>query len=186
MIDLPETRIGHILDQVLRDEGGYVNDPADRGGETNFGITVARARVNGYGGPMKDLPRALALSIYRRQYVTDPGFDKVLAIEPSVAEKLINAGVNVGPARASTWLQRALNAFDRSPYVALKVDGNVGAATLDALRSFVRWRGPLGITTLLKAINSLQGAFYIGLTESDPSQRRFAYGWISNRLGAIS
>ena len=28
-----------IIEQVLHHEGGYVNDPTDLGGETNFGIT---------------------------------------------------------------------------------------------------------------------------------------------------
>lgn len=187
MIDLPETRIERILDQVLRDEGGYVNDPADRGGETNYGITLTAARAAGYTGTMKDLPKSVALAIYRRDYVTQPGFDKVVAIEPSVGEKLVNAGVNLSPTRAGTFLQRALNALNDTGtrYAVLKVDGNVGPVTLDALRALSRWRGPMGITALLTTINSLQGAYYVGLTEATPSQRRFFFGWITNRVAAV-
>lgn len=34
-----------IINEIIRVEGGYVNDPRDSGGETNFGITVAVARA---------------------------------------------------------------------------------------------------------------------------------------------
>lgn len=183
-LELPETRIARIIARVIDQEGGYVNDPADRGGETCFGITVARARANGYNGPMRDLPRSFAETVYRREYVTDPSFDKVLAIEPSVAEKLVNAGVNLSPSRATTFLQRALNGLNDTGtrYSTLRLDGSVGAVTLAALRDFARWRGPMGINALLKAINSLQGAYYVGLTESNPAQRRFLFGWLTNRV----
>ena len=53
-----------IINEIIRVEGGYVNDPSDSGGETNFGITVAVARANGYVGCMLDLPRSVAFDIY--------------------------------------------------------------------------------------------------------------------------
>ena len=55
--------IARAIDAILRAEGGYVNDPQDKGGETNYGITVAVARANGYAGPMRDLPVAMARAI---------------------------------------------------------------------------------------------------------------------------
>ena len=33
---------------ILEQEGGYVNDPDDRGGATNKGVTIATWRANGY------------------------------------------------------------------------------------------------------------------------------------------
>ncbi|WP_083579019.1 glycosyl hydrolase 108 family protein [Tardibacter chloracetimidivorans] len=47
------------LNALLHREGGYVNNPNDTGGETNWGITRGVAVANGYSGPMKDLPLAL-------------------------------------------------------------------------------------------------------------------------------
>ena len=44
-----------IIDGVIAREGGYVNDPRDAGGETNWGITKAVARANGWAGPMRQL-----------------------------------------------------------------------------------------------------------------------------------
>ncbi|WP_200912472.1 MULTISPECIES: glycosyl hydrolase 108 family protein [unclassified Acidovorax] len=102
-----------ILGGVLAVEKGYVNNPADPGGETNHGITVAIARNEGYTGPMRELPKERAEAIYIRDYVSRPGFDRVIAISPAVGEKLVDAGVNTGQAQASRWLQRALNNLSR-------------------------------------------------------------------------
>ena len=33
------TTFGEIIQEVLRHEGGYVNDSADKGGETKYGIS---------------------------------------------------------------------------------------------------------------------------------------------------
>ena len=187
MITLPEQRIESILNAVIKEEGGdkYTNDPNDAGGETRWGITAAVARANGYTGPMKDLPEVKARAIYRKKYVDDPRFSDVQAIDPSVAAELIDTGVNMGVGVAGTFLQRALNAFNDTGtrYAMLKPDGKIGDTTLGALRAFVRWRGPMGITTLLKALNGLQAARYIDITEHNPSQREYAFGWISNRVG---
>src|SRR3546814_3554487 len=57
-----------LLDRLLAKEGGFVDHPADRGGPTNWGITSAVARGEGFMGDMADLPQSLARSIYRRRY----------------------------------------------------------------------------------------------------------------------
>ncbi|MCP1772876.1 lysozyme family protein [Neisseria perflava] len=45
------------VDRVLGHEGGYVNHPADPGGETNWGVTKAVAREHGYTGSMREMTR---------------------------------------------------------------------------------------------------------------------------------
>lgn len=186
MIQLPEQRIERIIDDVLLREGGgaYTNHPADRGGPTRFGITEAKAREHRYFGPMPALPEQIARAIYRQDYIITPRFDAVLAIDPSVGVELIDTGVNMGTATATTFLQRWLNAFnvDSARYAELTVDGSVGDKTLDALRAFIRWRGPMGITALLRGLNSLQGAKYLTLSEANRSQRQFLFGWMINRV----
>ncbi len=61
-----EMNIEQYLEELIKREGGYVNNPADRGGATKYGITEAVARANGYKGNMKDLPLDVAKSIYRK------------------------------------------------------------------------------------------------------------------------
>ena len=186
MMTFPEQRIDQVITDVMKAEGWdtYTNDPTDAGKETRWGITLASARALGYAGPIKDLPEAVARAIYRKRYVDEPRFADVFAIEPNVGAELIDTGVNMGTAVASTFLQRWLNGFNDtgSRYGDLHVDGRIGAVTLDALRAFLRWRGPQGITALLRGLNGVQAARYLDITESNPSQRKYLLGWVLNRV----
>src|SRR3546814_11825275 len=101
-----------LIDAVIDREGRYVNHPADRGGPTCWGITEAVARAEGHVGAMRDLPRDMAASIYRRLYWQRPGFDKVALRAPRIAAELFDTGVNMGSAIAAGFLQRALTALN--------------------------------------------------------------------------
>lgn len=176
--------IQDIINEVIRIEGGYVNDPDDKGGETNFGITASVARANGYAGPMKDMPVSFAKQIYRQRYVTEPKFDQVLAIDNRIGMELIDTGVNMGTHRAAEFIQRWLNAFNDtgSRYQTLFVDGRLGPISLAALKAYIAWRGQNGIVVMMRALNGLQSTRYLEIAEAKPSQKKFLYGWILNRV----
>lgn len=176
--------IDHILDEVLRAEGGYVNNPKDPGGETNWGITVSVARENGYRGSMKDMPQLVAREIYYKKYVVQPGFDKVLLLSPIIAGELIDTGVNMGTGVAAKMFQRCLNAFNRNgkDYVDIAVDGAIGPGTIKAFRDYLTVRKSQAVPVLLTALNCLQGARYIDIVESRPASEDFVFGWINNRV----
>lgn len=167
--------IDDILAEVLRNEGGYVNDPRDRGGETNWGITKAVARDNGYAGAMRDMPKATALDIYRKRYVDGPGFANVARVSPAVAAELVDTGVNMGPAVAGRFLQRALNLLTDG---GLVVDGIVGPASIRRLTEFMQKRGLEGERRLLALLNAFQGTRYAELAEGRAANRAFIYGWL--------
>ena len=95
--------VDNYIDELIKREGGYVNNPNDRGGATNFGITEAVARVNGWKGPMRDLPLDLAKQIYKQQYWINPRFDQVNTLSPLIAEELLDTGVNCGVAFAKLY-----------------------------------------------------------------------------------
>ena len=63
-----------VIDGILALEGGYTNNPHDRGGETHWGITEATARANGYNGEMKALTRDEAYAILEAYWIK-PGFE---------------------------------------------------------------------------------------------------------------
>lgn len=176
--------IDSIIDRVLEAEGGYVDNPNDKGGKTNFGITEAVARAAGYTFDMKDMPQSFARSIYLDQYVVKPGFDKVLMISPEIAAELVDTGVNMGPRVAAMLLQRALNLFNKhgEVYGALKVDGAIGSASLNALNAYIANRKANAVPVLIKVLNILQGFRYIELAEGNPSQKEFIFGWINARI----
>ena len=177
--------IDSLIEELIAREGGYIDHPADRGGPTRYGITAAVARANGYDGPMRHFPRAQAAAIYRRRYWHAPRYDAVAKCAPHVAAELFDTGVNMGPAVASGFLQRALNALNRraTDYADIAVDGTVGPATLAALEAFLKIRGSGGEAVLLKALEALQGARYLRLAEQRPANEAFLYGWLANRLG---
>lgn len=173
-----------IIDEIIAREGGYVNDPSDSGGETMFGITAKVARAAGYNGPMKDLPRAMAFDFYGHLYWDSLKLDHVEQKSVLLAEELADTAVNMGVGRAGTFLQRALNAFNNggTDYPDLKVDGQVGMQTIDALNKFLAKRGQAGVTVMLRCLNALQGAFYIELCEQRAKDEKFVFGWFQNRV----
>jgi lysozyme family protein len=178
--------VEQLVDALIDREGGYVNNPADKGGPTCFGITEAVARAHGYGGAMRELPREEAAEIYRRLYWLRPRFDEVAKRSARVAAELFDTGVNMGPAVAVTFLQRALTALNRNgrDYADLVPDGRIGDATLAALDAFLSVRGrSSGETVLLRALEALQGERYLRLAERRPANEAFLYGWLANRVG---
>ncbi len=179
-----DPKIKAIIDGVIAKEGGWVNDPRDLGGETNWGITIAVARANGWTLPMRDLPRSKAFDIYYSQYVLGPRFDRVAAVHAEVGAECIDTGVNMGPAWGGIFLQRSLNALNNQGqlYADIGVDGAVGPRTLGALTAYLRRRGAEGATVLIRAMNCLQGERYIDLAEKRPANEAFVYGWLRERV----
>lgn len=168
-------------------EGGYVNDPNDAGGETNHGITEQVARDYGYLGSMRDLPKGIAQDIYIRSYIEQPKFDRVLALSPAVGTKLVDAGVNAGPGRASRWLQQSLNDLSRAgrDYPPIKVDGAIGRDTLSAYAALEKRRGRVKACELaLKLLDGYQTAHYAQLAQGQ-ANASFIVGWLDHRVGNV-
>lgn len=178
--------VEQLVDALIEREGGYANQPADKGGPTRFGITEAVARANGYRGAMRELPREEAAAIYQRLYWLRPRFDAIAERSPRLAAELFDTGVNMGPAVAVTFLQRALTALNRnaSDYPDLVPDGRIGERTLSSLDTFISLRGKgAGEAVLLRALEALQGERYLRLAERRPANEAFLYGWLANRIG---
>lgn len=165
-------------------EGGYVNDPSDSGGETNWGITKVVARADGYEGPMKDLTKERASEIAKRKYWDTLSLDQVASMDPDLAAEIFDTGFNMGQNRAATFLQRCLNVLNRKQkdYPDVKVDGDIGLATLGSLASLYKARGMKGRVVMMLAMNALQGNAYIELAERREKDERFLFGWFWHRV----
>ena len=99
--------VENLVDALIDREGGFVDNPADKGGPTCFGITEAVARAHGYAGPMRQLPRSVAVAIYLRLYWQRPRLDEVARRSARLAAELFDTGVNMGPARSPSFSARS-------------------------------------------------------------------------------
>lgn len=173
-----------IFDAIVGREGGFVDNPDDRGGATRWGVTERVARAHGYTGNMRDLPRETALAIYEADYWAGPRFDQIHAVSPAIAEELCDTGVNMGPAVPAAMLQRWLTAFNQKGalYPDLMADGQIGPRTVAALQQFIKARGAAGERVLLKALNCSQAVRYLELAEGREANETFIYGWVAERV----
>lgn len=178
------TAFDKAFDHTVGKEGGYSNHPSDRGGETMCGITVVVARDFGYTGNMRDMPISIAKDIYRKRYWNKANLDEVAKMSDELAQKLFDIAVNTGVARAGIFLQTTLNAFNKQEtlYTDVVEDGDIGRKSIAALHSFYAKRGVTGAKVMLKAINALQGAFYIEISRTRKANEDFTFGWFSNRI----
>lgn len=174
-------QIKDLIAEIRKAEGdALTNDPNDSGGWTKFGITEKTAKE--YRLDVKTLTWEQAESIYYDKYVKKPKFDLVLEIAPKTAFELIDTTVNGGaPVR---WMQEWLNVMNYDNKLSatdLSTDGAIGNGTLSALKAFIAQRKD-GDDVLCTALNCDQGVYYKSLATKRPKDKKFAYGWLFNRV----
>lgn len=176
-------------------EGGYVNDPVDKGGETHRGVS-RRFNPDWKGWPIvdqikKDHPTdfkqrinasdelaELAKELYRHRYWKPIRGDEIP--DQHIANKVFDTGVNQGIGRSVRFLQEGLNLLNRNQknYADVEIDGKFGDRTLATLKEFLKLEGDQP-DYLLKVLNLLQANQYIEVMRNDPTQERFARGWLN-------
>lgn len=112
---------------VLKHEGGYVNDPRDAGGETNYGISKrAYPELD-----IKALTVVEATEIYRRDYWQKAGCD---ALDWPLCLVVLDTAVNMGVGKAQDFNDRALNWSD---YLFMRIEHYVGLNQPAFLRGWI-------------------------------------------------
>lgn len=169
-------------------EGGYSDRASDSGGKTKYGITEAVARAHGYKGKMEDLPYDVARAIAKKSYWDVLSLDAVSGFSPAIAHELFDTGYNMGVEVSARFLQRSLNVLNMGAkfYADIKVDGQVGPKTVEALKEYLRHRPHDGEKVMLEALNALQGARYIDIAEHRPKDEDYVFGWFRNRVGDLA
>jgi lysozyme family protein len=161
--------IDDILNDVLKAEGGFVNDPSDRGGATNMGITMSTLaswrRKTVTVEEVKALTEDEARDIYRAQYFVEPGY---ASLPEALWPMVVDAAVNHGPSSATRMLQRALGVND---------DGVMGPMTLAMVKTY-------DVKILAARFVAQRARKYGKIISGDPSQAKFAAGWM-NRLATF-
>lgn len=171
-----------IADEIVAREGGYVNDPDDPGGATNYGVTIHTMRRLGLdldrdgkvtAEDVRRLTRDQAREIFVRHYFVGPRINLLPEeLQASVFDMYVNAGGN-----AVRILQRMLNKMGH----ALAVDGAIGPKTAGAAQEAAKKaRGSLADAYGIERRN-----YYYRLADARPPSRKYARrrdggkgGWI--------
>jgi lysozyme family protein len=190
LTDLSDFTQANIIPDVIGIEGGYVDNSADQGGATNWGITQTTANkyaaylksTYSWDGTMQNLSQQMATYIYIQEYWNVMDLDNVLAVNeytPLLADLLFEAGVNLGTGTVAKYFQTALNVLNNqgSYYSDITVDGNIGPGTVSALTSLLSARPDDGIQNLLWMISAQIGNDYIQIAVKNESQETFESGW---------
>ena len=154
------TTFDEIIDITLEHEGGYVHDPKDLGGETNFGIA-------GRFYPdvdIKNLTKDGAKDIYRKDYWDK---NKIDDVSDNLKHIYFDMCVNQGRGRAVKILQQAANAKG----AGLKVDGGMGPMTIAAMD---------GVE--LQRVRAYRIKYYADLVTRKPDLEKFYFGWFRRGL----
>lgn len=194
-----DIRFQRAVKHVLTIEGGYSNDPVDRGGATQFGISLRFLAQEGKIDLDKDgradfdldmdgdvdaadirrLTRADAIKLYRRCFWERFNCDLLPA---PIGEMVFDQAINGGGVAAIKMLQMAVNQCGEK----LLVDGVNGPKTVSATHRALRSRAALRFGGGLPEIYRAQvRARYRQIVARDPRQRKFLRGWLNraNQLG---
>ena len=156
------SKFDDIIEAVLHHEGGYVNDPKDPGGETNYGI----AKRSHPDVDIKNLTREGAKEIYKEVYWDK---NKVESLPKDLWHIYFDMCVNQGKSRAVKIIQRAVNGKGGS----LTVDGGMGPMTIAAIgKSRVE----------LNRVRAYRVKYYADLVTKKPDLERFYFGWFKRAL----
>lgn len=179
-----------IADEIIAREGGYVNDPDDPGGATNFGVTIGTmARLgmdlDGDGrvtpADVKRLTRVQAREIFVNHYFRRPRIAELpVVIQASVFDMYVNAGAN-----AVKILQRLLGDMGQR----VSVDGVIGPQTIQATEIAYN----AAPDHLADAYGIARRNYYYALADRRAASRKYARrrdggkgGWITRAEDFIS
>lgn len=159
-----------FFDTLIKHEGGYVNDPLDRGGATNWGVTLAVWVRNGYDKNGDGLIDAKDIQLLTKQDAFNVAkklyWDAVKAdefVNQSVAEFVFDWGYNSGPKTAIKKVQQI---------VGVKADGAIGPKTIAAINGANQ-------EELFNKLKASREAFFRAIVAKNPSQQKFLKGWLN-------
>lgn len=163
--------IDQMISDILKAEGGYVDDPKDKGGATNMGVSLRYAKGigldnDGDGDTDKDDIRLVtveqARNLYRKDFYTAP---RIHALPAVIQPMMFDMAVLHGPPRAIILLQRVLGGED---------DGVIGKQTRMLAEDYAEKNGDRALNNRLV---DMRLQYIAAIVKRDPSQQRFLKGW---------
>lgn len=188
---LPMTSVRQIAQEIVSREGGYVNDPDDPGGATNFGVTIHTMRrlgmdLDGDGdvdtSDVRSLTIDMAVDIFIRHYFERP---RIKDLPEPLHATVFDMSVNAGPSRAVRLLQQLF--VDMGYDIA--VDGAIGPQTIRTAFTAMDEAGDF----LADAYGIARRDYYYRIADARPASRKYARrqnggkgGWIARAEEFIS
>lgn len=165
-------KINEMVNQILSHEGGFVNDPDDRGGATNFGVTL-KTYSEWLGRPasvaeVRAMKVETAKEIYLSRYYYTP---RINGFPEEVQPQIFDCSINHGPRRAVKFVQTVCNLAGFGP---VAVDGVNGPNTMEVAKTANQEMG----VYFNNAIADERIDFYHRIVASNPSQKKFLNGWL--------
>ena len=151
-----------IIKITLHHEGGYVHDPKDLGGETNFGI----AKRFYPDVDIKNLTKDGAKEIYKKDYWDRYKLDEM---PTNLQHIYFDMVVNMGARNAGKIMQKSCVAKGCD----IEVDGVVGSGTRKAIKS---------CNLENDRVKAYRIKYYCDLINKKPEQEKFFYGWVRRSL----
>lgn len=193
------------VDALLGIEGGFVDDPVDRGGATKFGISLRFLAAEGAFDSDRDGKADFDLDFDgdidgQDIRLLTPGDARFLYLKcfwkPIAAERLtrpigemvFDQAVNGGAFAAKKLLQRAINTCLMriirlsGARELLKIDGDIGPVTLRQMQVVLSWPSQ-GMPALMAAYRDAAKERYRGIVARYPEQKRFLGGWLARADG---
>ena len=165
-----------IIEEVLEAEGGFVNDPDDKGGATNFGVT--QSSYSAYLGSkasvedVRNMTREEAKECYKQDFWNPAKVDR---LPENLRHIYFDMVVNMGRKNAGKIIQQAVNT--KKNQTLLEVDGIVGSGTLSHVTSLTL-KDVLVERSMFFANNCFDGSRFAKRTR----QNKFLRGWIFHRV----
>lgn len=192
----PENRRAMMSRMIDEFEGGYVDDPDDEGGPTNYGITGEALnefqRLLGIGRKAAQdaaAQRVATLGRYTPRSLTRQEAEDIhdiimrgnkidMIADPSLREQVFDMTVNMGPAIAPGLLLDALE--DLGYNVRNGPDDNVmGSKALGVIRNLALSGNNRELTRLNNALVDKRRAYYEDSIAREPTNKKFRRGWLN-------
>lgn len=175
--------VEEVAAQIVAREGGYVNDPDDPGGATNYGVTIGTMKSLGLdlnkdgridATDVKMLTRAQAQQIFVEHYFRRPRLSELPpAVQASVFDMYVNAGAN-----AVKILQRLVARMG----FAATADGVIGPRTITAAQD----AAAAAPDHFADAYGIARRNYYYSLADQRPASRKYARSKAGGKGGWIT
>lgn len=155
---------------VLKNEGGFVDDPDDPGGATNFGLSIRFLHTlktfrNITEDQLKNMSKDEAISIYKSELWDRYQYDRITP-DP-IATKLFDISVDIGQANAVKVIQKACNEINKN---TIYQDGVLGPMTVNTVNESDQ-------DLLMKQFKAFCLRYYYKITVINPKLLKYLTGW---------